>query len=83
MNKIATYGYKPTTIAYWFLNATNYNGDFITHLKLQKLIYYAQSWMLACTTSLCSKKNSKLGHMGLCAALCMMNLKSSASRPSP
>ena len=48
MNKFPTYGYKPSTIAHWFLNATDREaGDSITHLKLQKLLYYAQAWSLA------------------------------------
>lgn len=36
------------TIADWFLaNVDRESGDSITHLKLQKLVYYAQSWYLA------------------------------------
>jgi uncharacterized phage-associated protein len=35
-------------IAKWFINvADRSSGDAMTHLKLQKLIYYAQGWALA------------------------------------
>ncbi len=35
-------------IAKWFLcNIDLASGDLITHLKLQKLVYYAQAWYLA------------------------------------
>lgn len=37
-----------TTIADWFLSQVDRDsGDSITHLKLQKLVYYAQAWSLA------------------------------------
>jgi uncharacterized phage-associated protein len=40
--------YTARDIARWFINATDReSGDDITHLKLQKLIYYAQGWALA------------------------------------
>ena len=40
--------YTATDIAYWFLGAIDREaGDAVTHLKLQKLIYYAQAWSLA------------------------------------
>jgi len=39
---------NPSRIAKWFINrADREAGDAITHLKLQKLIYYAQAWYLA------------------------------------
>lgn len=39
--------YQPIDIANWFLAATDRDaGDSITHLKLQKLVYYAQAWAL-------------------------------------
>lgn len=42
--------YKATDIANWFLAAVDReSGDSITHLKLQKLLYYAQAWTLALT----------------------------------
>jgi uncharacterized phage-associated protein len=35
-------------VADWFLaNVDRASGDSITHLKLQKLVYYAQAWSLA------------------------------------
>ncbi|MFI0414254.1 MAG: Panacea domain-containing protein [Candidatus Thiodiazotropha sp.] len=35
-------------VAKWFLGAIDRSaGDSITHLKLQKLVYYAQAWSLA------------------------------------
>ncbi len=38
----------PSKVAKWFINRTNREaGDVITHLKLQKLVYYAQAWYLA------------------------------------
>ncbi|MBJ7533779.1 DUF4065 domain-containing protein [Rhodomicrobium vannielii ATCC 17100] len=38
----------PSTLAKWFINNTDRDsGDVITHLKLQKLVYYAQAWHLA------------------------------------
>jgi uncharacterized phage-associated protein len=40
--------YTPLQIANWFLaNIGRESGDLITHLKLQKLVYYAQAWSLA------------------------------------
>lgn len=33
-------------IAYYFLLKANHEGDLITNLKLQKLLYYAQAWHL-------------------------------------
>lgn len=40
--------YTSQQIADWFLCNIDYTaGDSITHLKLQKLVYYAQSWSLA------------------------------------
>lgn len=40
--------YTASDIANWFLAAIDRDaGDAITHLKLQKLIYYAQAWSLA------------------------------------
>ena len=40
--------YTASDIANWFLGAIDRDsGDSITHLKLQKLIYYAQAWSLA------------------------------------
>lgn len=40
--------YSASEIANWFLGAIDRDaGDAITHLKLQKLIYYAQAWSLA------------------------------------
>lgn len=40
--------YTPVQIANWFLaNIDREAGDLITHLKLQKLVYYAQAWSLA------------------------------------
>jgi len=40
--------YTPLQIANWFLaNIGRDAGDLITHLKLQKLVYYAQAWSLA------------------------------------
>jgi uncharacterized phage-associated protein len=40
--------YTALDIAKWFINATDReSGDDVTHLKVQKLIYYAQGWALA------------------------------------
>jgi len=40
--------YTPNQIADWFLARVDRDaGDSITHLKLQKLVYYAQAWALA------------------------------------
>ncbi len=42
--------HKATTLAKWFINRVDRDsGDDITHLKLQKLLYYAQAWHLAHT----------------------------------
>ena len=39
---------SPPDLAKWFINRTERDaGDVITHLKLQKLVYYAQAWHLA------------------------------------
>jgi uncharacterized phage-associated protein len=35
-------------VAKWFINAADREaGDAVTHLKVQKLVYYAQGWALA------------------------------------
>jgi uncharacterized phage-associated protein len=40
--------YTALQVADWFRNAVDRGaGDSITHLKLQKLVYYAQAWSLA------------------------------------
>lgn len=40
--------FSPRMIAGWFVNATDRDsGEVMTHLKVQKLIYYAQAWRLA------------------------------------
>lgn len=40
--------YTANDVANWFLcNIDRDAGDSITHLKLQKLVYYAQAWALA------------------------------------
>lgn len=45
---VGTSMYHANQIADWFLNAVDRDtGDSITHLKLQKLVYYAQAWALA------------------------------------
>jgi len=42
-----SFGYKPIDIANWFLNNIDRDaGDLISHLKLQKLLYYSQAWAL-------------------------------------
>lgn len=42
--------YSAETIANWFLtNIDRESGDSITHLKLQKLLYYAQAWYMVLT----------------------------------
>lgn len=50
MTKKRTKNDKPSAlqIAKWFINYVDRDaGDDITHLKLQKLLYYAQAWYLA------------------------------------
>lgn len=37
---------KALDIAYYFLFKANQEGDLLTNLKLQKLLYYAQAWHL-------------------------------------
>lgn len=40
--------YVAMDIAFWFAGSVDQeSGDSITHLKLQKLVYYAQAWSLA------------------------------------
>jgi uncharacterized phage-associated protein len=40
--------YRALDVAAWFLSAIDREaGDSITHLKLQKLVYYAQAWSFA------------------------------------
>ncbi len=47
MPQIQTYNLSPNDVANWFLcNIDREAGDSITHLKLQKLLYYAQAWSL-------------------------------------
>lgn len=38
--------YKAIDIAFHLLNIAQRNGDCITNLKLQKLLYYAQAWFM-------------------------------------
>lgn len=39
--------YEAVDVAKWFINATDREaGDDVTHLKVQKLLYYAQGWAL-------------------------------------
>ena len=39
--------YSPSKIADWFLcNIDREAGESLTHLKLQKLVYYAQAWAI-------------------------------------
>ena len=37
---------KALNVAYYFLLKATHEGDLITNLKLQKLLYYAQTWYL-------------------------------------
>ncbi len=47
---VAAAPFTALDIAKWFINATDReSGDAITHLKVQKLIYYAQGWALGRT----------------------------------
>lgn len=36
--------YKAIDIANWFISKSAEFGDLITHLKVQKLLYYAEAW---------------------------------------
>jgi len=48
MDRIESYGLSPFDVANWFTCSLDREaGDSITHLKLQKLLYYAQAWSLA------------------------------------
>ncbi len=48
MTTYKSYNLTPLDISNWFLcNIDREAGDSITHLKLQKLVYYAQAWALA------------------------------------
>lgn len=39
---------SPRLVATWFINeADRDSGEAVTHLKLQKLVYYAEAWFLA------------------------------------
>lgn len=38
---------KNKAVAEYFIKLANYHGESITHLKLQKLVYYAQVWHIA------------------------------------
>lgn len=38
---------SPNQVANFFIKFSHEHGDFITNLKLQKLVYYAQAWHLA------------------------------------
>ena len=38
---------KNRAVAEYFIKLANYHGESITHLKLQKLVYYAQAWHIA------------------------------------
>ncbi len=44
----STASVSPAGISRWFVNATDRDsGEATTHLKVQKLVYYAQAWYLA------------------------------------
>ncbi len=46
--EIISLGLTPFDVANWFVcNLDREAGDSITHLKLQKLIFYSQAWSLA------------------------------------
>jgi uncharacterized phage-associated protein len=48
MERLESYGLSPFDVANWFTCSLDREaGDSITHLKLQKLLYYAQAWSLA------------------------------------
>jgi uncharacterized phage-associated protein len=48
MKEIPSSNLSPFDVANWFIcHIDREAGDSITHLKLQKLIYYAQAWALA------------------------------------
>lgn len=36
--------HKATDIANWFIKKFAESGDFVTHLKVQKLLYYSEAW---------------------------------------
>lgn len=39
---------SPAAVATWFINHADRDaGEAVTHLKLQKLVYYAEAWFLA------------------------------------
>ena len=43
-----SFGYSAFDVATWFINTTDREaGDIVTHLKVQKMLYYAQGWALA------------------------------------
>ncbi len=47
MTEIKTHNLSPFDVANWFTCTIDREaGDSITHLKLQKLLYYAQAWSL-------------------------------------
>lgn len=46
MNKTMDTQIKAIDVAKYFLNKANQEGDLITNLKMQKLLYYAQAWYL-------------------------------------
>ena len=48
MKEIPSFNLSPFDVANWFIcHIDREAGDSITHLKLQKLIYYTQAWALA------------------------------------
>lgn len=48
IDEITSLGYEPEQIANWILAQFDpESGDAVTHLKLQKLLYYIQAWVLA------------------------------------
>lgn len=38
--------YTAETIANWFLSRSRQDGEFLTHMKLQKLVYISHGWSL-------------------------------------
>lgn len=39
--------YSPNTIAAWFIRRAKQDGEYLTQMKLQKLVYFSHGWNLA------------------------------------
>ena len=62
-------------MADYFIYVANETGSYLSNLKLQKLLYYAQAWHLTLYEVPLFEEDLKRGYMALPYLLCMNNIK--------